>query len=96
MLTEAQLKRSPLYAEQRLLAFYGVGPVTVNIFLRELRPYWKKADPEPLPVVKELAERLGIRLGHYRRKTLTFCRLEAGLIRHRKQLVRQLQSASQK
>jgi hypothetical protein len=26
-------------------------PVTVNIFLRELRPYWTKADPEPLPIV---------------------------------------------
>lgn len=82
--------------EQRLLAFYGVGPVTVNIFLRELRPYWKKADPGSLPVVVNLAERLGISLGDYRRKTLTYCRLEAGLIRHRKQLVRQLKSASQK
>jgi endonuclease III len=34
--------------EAMLLTFYGVGPVTVNIFLRELRPYWGKADPEPL------------------------------------------------
>src|SRR5208283_3963271 len=32
--------------ERELLLFYGVGPVTVNIFLRELRPYWTKADPE--------------------------------------------------
>ncbi len=35
--------------EEGLLAFYGVGPVTVNIFLRELRPFWSKADPDPLP-----------------------------------------------
>ena len=40
--------------EKRLLRFYGVGPVTVNIFLRELRPYWKKSDPEPLPAVLKL------------------------------------------
>lgn len=74
--------------EHRLLSFYGVGPVTLNIFLRELRPYWKKADPEPLTIVDELAEGLGINLANYRRKTLTFCRLEAGLIRHRKDLTR--------
>ena len=72
--------------QKRLLAFHGIGPVTANIFLRELRPWWKKADPEPLPVVTELADRLGIRLADLRRKTKTFCRLEAGLIRHRKQL----------
>ena len=30
--------------EERLLAFYGVGPVTMNIFLREMRPFWAKAD----------------------------------------------------
>ena len=31
--------------EARLLAFYGVGPVTANIFLRELRPFWPKGKP---------------------------------------------------
>jgi hypothetical protein len=72
--------------EQRLLTFYGVGPVTVNIFLRELRPFWHKADPEPLPVVDELATELGIDLNRFKRKTLTFCRIEAGLIGQRKQL----------
>ena len=39
--------------ENRLMDFYGIGPITMNIFLRELRPFWKKADPEPLPIVKE-------------------------------------------
>lgn len=69
--------------EVRLLAFYGVGPVTVNIFLRELRPYWAKADPRPLPVVVVLARRLGIDLHRHQRKSVTFARLEAGLIRLR-------------
>lgn len=72
--------------EERLLRFHGVGPVTVNIFLRELRPYWKKADPDPLPVVKRLARKLKINLSEYNRKTIAFTRLEAGLIRMRKEV----------
>ena len=72
--------------EQRLLDFYGVGTVTANIFLRELRPYWKKADPEPLLIVKDLARKCGVRLDGYNRKTLTFARIEAGLIRSRSSL----------
>jgi hypothetical protein len=78
-----RLARDARDLEARLLAFYGVGLVTVNIFLRELRPHWTKADPEPLPIVKHLARRLGIDLGRYDRKSLRFCRLEAGLIRLR-------------
>ncbi len=70
--------------ERRLLLFYGVGPVTVNIFLRELRPYWTKADPEPLPVVRRLAAEYGIDLAAFNRKTITFTRIEAGLMRLRK------------
>jgi len=72
--------------ERRLLAFYGVGPVTANIFLRELRPFWGKADPDPLPSVTLLAKRLSINLTRYRRKGLTFARVEAGLIRRRREL----------
>ena len=71
--------------EQGLLAFYGIGPVTVNIFLRELRPFWSKADPDPLPAVKKLARHLSVDLGRYRRKSLTFARVEAGLIRRRRE-----------
>lgn len=67
--------------EARLCAFHGIGPVTANIFLRELRPFWKKADPAPLPVVTKTAEELGIDLSAYDRKSLTFARVEAGLIR---------------
>ena len=72
--------------EARLCAFYGVGPVTANIFLRELRPHWAAADPEPLPTVAEVACRLGIDLRKYNRKSLTFARVEAGLIRLRHDL----------
>jgi hypothetical protein len=69
--------------EATLLTFYGVGPVTANIFLRELRPYWGKADPEPLPIVRKLAKRLKLDLARYPRKSLVFARVEAGLIRKR-------------
>ena len=72
--------------ESRLLDFYGVGPVTVNIFLRELRPHWVKADPKPLPIVTELAAQVGLDLDAFDRKTVAFARIEAGLIRQRKQL----------
>jgi len=69
--------------EARLESFYGVGPITTNIFLRELRPFWPKADPEPLPAVREGARRAGIDLRAFGRHTLTFTRIEAGFIRHR-------------
>ncbi|HXJ33448.1 MAG TPA: hypothetical protein VMS22_05345 [Candidatus Eisenbacteria bacterium] len=71
--------------EARVEAFYGIGPVTANVFLRELRPFWRKADPELLPAVTRLARRLGIDLRTYDRKTLRFVRLEAGLIRGRRE-----------
>ncbi len=69
--------------ERRLLQFFGVGPVTANIFLRELRPFWRLADPAPLPIVRELASRFQIDLDGFDRKTLEFARIEAGLIRTR-------------
>jgi hypothetical protein len=73
--------------ESKLLDFYGVGEITANIFLRELRPYWKKADPDPLALVKAVAKKYGIDLGRYDRKSLLFCRIEDGLIRSRRQLM---------
>jgi hypothetical protein len=72
--------------ETRLKAIYGIGPVTANIFLRELRPFWEKADPAPLPVIAGLAQVVGIDVGGYERKSLRFARVEAGLLRHRRQL----------
>jgi len=72
--------------ENKLLEFYGIGPITVNIFLRELRPFWGKADPEELPIVKKRAKEFGIKLDNCSRKSLTFIRIEAGLIRLRKKM----------
>ena len=72
--------------EEKLLAFYGDGPVTMNIFLRELRPFWAKANPDPLPVVARMAKQLSIDLTRYRRQSLIFARVEAGLIRRRREL----------
>jgi len=46
--------------EKRLLEFKGVGPTTVNIFLRELKAIWKKARPQLSPLAKEAASRLGL------------------------------------
>ena len=69
--------------EERIDAFYGVGPVTTNIFLRELRPVWPKSDPDPTDVVLEVAEREGVDLERYDRTSETFARVEAGLVRRR-------------
>jgi len=76
---------NPRDLEEKLLEFKGVGPVTVNIFLRELRPFWEKADPKVLPRVEKRAQQLGVKLEEYGRKSLTFTRLEAGLIRGRRE-----------
>ena len=72
--------------EARLDRFYGIGPTTVNIFLRELRPYWKKSNPEPLPIVIEAARQLELDLSRYDRESMAFTRIEAGLIRIRKEI----------
>ncbi|HBY56641.1 MAG TPA: hypothetical protein DEG96_02075 [Candidatus Atribacteria bacterium] len=72
--------------ENRLTSFYGIGPITTNIFLRELRPFWEKANPEPLPVVKKIAQKYGINLDKYNRKSMAFIRIEAGLIRLRNKI----------
>lgn len=72
--------------EKRVDEFYGVGVVTTNIFLRELRPYWEKADPEPLDIIKEEAEKLNIDLSAFDRKSILFARIEAGLIRHKNEI----------
>lgn len=46
--------------ENKLRELKGIGPVAVNIFLRELRSIWSKAQPEPSPHASELAEKLGL------------------------------------
>lgn len=71
--------------ELKLRNFYGIGPITANIFLRELRPFWEKSDPEPSPLVKRIATILDVNLNDFDRKSITFTRIEAGLIRMRRQ-----------
>jgi endonuclease III len=75
---------SPSDLEKRIAAFHGIGPVTVNIFLRELRPHWKKANPGVLPAVREQARELRIDLDAFDRKSVVFTRLEAGLLNARR------------
>jgi endonuclease III len=40
--------------EKRLTELSGVGPTTVNIFLRELKSVWKKANPAISPLAREV------------------------------------------
>lgn len=62
--------------EKRLLEFKGVGPTTVNIFLRELKAVWEKARPQLSPLAREVASRLG--LGE---EELEFPTVESALVR---------------
>lgn len=46
--------------ESRLMEFKGIGPVTTNIFLRELRGVWEKAAPLPTDLTILAARNLGL------------------------------------
>jgi endonuclease III len=50
----------PRDLEKRLQEFKGVGPVGVNIFLRELRGVWEKAKPKPSKIAIKAAHRIGL------------------------------------
>ncbi|MFQ6117017.1 MAG: hypothetical protein ACE5LQ_01985, partial [Candidatus Bipolaricaulia bacterium] len=50
----------PQDLERRLLEFKGIGPVTANIFLRELRGTWEKAEPLPSDLALLAAQNLGL------------------------------------
>lgn len=52
--------RDPEDLEGHLQEFKGVGPVTANIFLRELRGIWPKARPKPSKISLEMASRVGL------------------------------------
>jgi len=52
---------SPADLEKRILRFKGIGPVGVNIFLRELRGVWEKARPKPSKMAVETARRIGMK-----------------------------------
>ena len=47
--------------ERRLQELKGVGPVCVNIFLRELRTIWEKARPKPSIMAIKTAQRIGLK-----------------------------------
>lgn len=47
--------------EKKLLEFKGFGPVAVNIFLRELRNIWNKANPEPSKLALEVSKKLNFK-----------------------------------
>ena len=51
---------TPEDLERRLQEFSGVGPVGVNIFLRELRETWDMAKPEPSKMSVKIAHRIGL------------------------------------
>jgi endonuclease III len=51
---------SPKHLEELLGDFRGIGPVGINIFLRELRGIWDKADPAPSRLAVQVAQKLGI------------------------------------
>jgi len=52
--------QGPRDLEAKFQALPGVGPVTVNIFLRELRGIWAKADPLPSDLALLAARNLGL------------------------------------
>lgn len=79
------IAKDKMELESILRSFKGIGPVTTNIFLRELRTVWKKADPDPLFVVSKVAKRYKVDLNKFNRKTEEFIKLEAALIRIRKE-----------
>ncbi|MEM2930395.1 MAG: hypothetical protein QW797_06000 [Thermoproteota archaeon] len=73
---------SPKHLEELLKGFRGIGPVGVNIFLRELRGVWSKADPEPSKLAVETARRLGVKRikeveSQLVRLNLEYCRRKA-------------------
>jgi len=73
--------------EKKLMEFKRVGPVTTNIFLRELRAVWPKADPKPSKFVILAAKDLKVNLKLFNRKTMKFVRLESALLRYGKELM---------
>lgn len=66
----------------------GVGPVTVSIFLRDMRRVWKKAEPKPSPLVLSAMKRLKIRdlKAFSRTHGLDTIRLETALLRYGKSM----------
>ena len=74
----------PRDLEKRLQEFKGIGPVTTNIFLRELRVAWPKSDVAVSPLVKEVAKKLGVNLHNFKKNAKKFMRLECALFKIRR------------
>jgi endonuclease III len=66
----------PRDLEKRLQEFKGVGPVGVNIFLRELRGVWKKAKPGPSKIAIKAAQRIGLENAEFHESALVRLSLE--------------------
>ena len=64
--------------ENRLMDFKGIGPITVKIFLRELRGIWD-ITPEVSSKMKTIADCLGIDLSNFKGERLS--RIETALVK---------------
>jgi hypothetical protein len=62
--------------EKKLLEFKGVGPTTVNIFLRELKGIWGKAKPAISPIARGVASKLGLK-----EEEIEYPNIESSLVR---------------
>lgn len=77
--------------EERMRALgKGIGPVTVSVFLRDMRKVWPKADPQPTPRVVQSAKSLGIGdIGKYAREhKIDRIRLETALHRYSRKIMK--------
>ena len=66
---------NPADLEKRLQEFRGVGPVGVNILLRELRGIWEKAQPKPSSVAVAKARQIGLSMADVERYESQLVRL---------------------
>lgn len=70
-----EISKNPRDLERLLLEFKGIGPVGVNIFLRELRGIWKKAQPQPSKMATEIGQGLHLSLKDIERYESSLVRL---------------------
>lgn len=66
----------------------GIGNTTVSIFLRDMRVCWKKANPEPTPLVALAMKNLGIKDLKKFARGRSLVRLETALLRLAKDFCR--------
>ncbi len=68
----------------------GIGDTTISVFLRDMRNIWRKADPQPTPLVKAAMKSLGITdLKSYAQKHhIDLIHLETALLRYSKDFLK--------